>query len=1029
MKKILCAILAVVSICAYKSSHAYPITVNVPERGYISLQISDSKGEVVSHAVSADILDKGERTIEWDMRDTIEGGRLPVGKYSYKAILIPDHSLIYQGCFYPTALADGQTPWHNARSGGGGWLADHFAPKSIVRVGEFMYITAMCEAAHGLIKCDKDLNKLWGTRHWVFNTPFTSASEGDFYYGFKGGVKKVDARSDQIGAVKTKAKGQSFAVIGDKAYFSDGDAVNVWDFSEKADAETEKPLDSIFVPKAGQIRKTPDGKLLLWSGRDIVRLDPSMKKTETLLKDAAENPGGLAVREDGVIAVGDCAKHTVTVYDRDLKVIRTLGKGSRRAVGPWDEDTLEDPFGIEFGPDGRLWICEQTQQPKRVGVWNIDTGHCEKSIVGPTNYGGGGTLDPDNADRAFWGYIELLKDKKGKYRPSRIFFRPGADGCGPWGGIPTYAFRSRGRLWFTDQQNVMGNSGNVLYVYENGRARSVAAWGNASFLATKLPQFKGRNFAFSWTDLNDDGRITADECVIDEHIKGLGTGWVNRVNDNFEIAFGCDSSGVVKFKPVGFTEKGYPVYGHLQSELHPPFVAAHHQGRFASSHMVDAKGNILTLSKPLMSIASDGKVNFRYRNRWPSLHDSHETTESGRRLGELIGTTRFWGAAKLNDDIGEIVCFNSNLGCVYLMSADGVFLAQIMQDQRCGLHWSYPRFPDSDTLKKTSMQDEHFLGEFQRTRFNGRDALVIVCGKTHASVIEIGGLEKARRLPCGTFTVTKKDLAKVAQGKADDLAKSHVPPTYTVKRILPPKGFAQDDNICDIADDLAGDLEEDIPAPQVTLGRPPDNVWQSGNLARGPGGDFFRAFHDGRYLYFSYTCRENGSSMKNSGKDISTLFSTGGAIDFMIQTNAGADRFRKSAARGDIRLLFAELNGKIVCVKYDYVNPKSPRSERVEFKSDVAKTTISSVKELKRLSAWAQRSNGHFTLRAVIPLSCITERLPKETRFDVGRIAGDPSGAVSVERVYWSNKATSLMSDEPTQAGVEPRLWGKAVFE
>jgi hypothetical protein len=36
---------------------------------------------------------------------------------------------------------------------------------------------------------------------------------------------------------------------------------------------------------------------------------------------------------------------------------------------------------------------------------------------------------------------------------------------------------------------------------------------------------------------------------------------------------------------------------------------------------------------------------------------------------------------------------------------------------------------------------------------------------------------------------------------------------------------------------------------------------------------------------------------------------------------------------------------------------------------------------------------------------------------------------VPVERSYWSNKATSLMSDEPTQAGVEPRLWGKVRFE
>ena len=1007
------------------ASFAVEIPVDVPERGYVSIQVCDAQGAIVSSAVSPEPLEKGARTVEWDMRDTIDGNKLGTGEYTYKAVWIPDHTLTYRGCFYPTPLPDGQTPWHNARSGGGGWLADHFAPKSIVRVGDFMYITAMCEAAHGLIKCDKDLNKLWGTRHWVFNTPFTSAAEGDIYYGFKNGVKKVDSRTDQLGGVKTKAKGQSFAVIGDKAYFSEGDAVNVWDFSEKAEAETEKPLDTIPVPKAGQIRKMPNGKLLLWSDKDVVRLDPETKTLKTVLKDAAENPGGLAVREDGVFAVGDCGKHVVTVYGRDLKPIRTLGKGGRRPVGPWDEDTLEDPFGIEFGPDGRLWICEQSQQPKRVGVWNIDTGHCEKSVVGPTNYGGGGTLDPDDANRAFWGYLELVKSEDGKYRPARIFFRPGEEGCGPWGGVPTYAFRAKGKLWFTDQQNVMGNGGNILYVYENDRARAVAAWGNANFLASKLPEFKGKNFAFSWTDLNDDGKITADECVIDEHVKGLGTGWVNRVNENFEIAFGCDGSKIVKFTPERFTEKGYPVYAHLGEPIPAPFVPAHHQQRSASSHLVDMKGNILTLSKPLMSIAPDGTVNFRYRNRWPSLHDSHETSESGRKLGELIGTTRFWGATKLNDDIGEIVCFNSNLGCAYLMTADGIFLAQLMQDQRCGLHWSYPQFPDSDTLKKTSMQDEHFLGEFQRTKFDGRDALAIVCGKTHASVIEIGGLERARRLPSGSFEVTKKGLAESAMRKADSLAKSHVPPTYSVKRIASPNGFGGGDDISDLLDDLGGEASE----PKVALGRPPANVWNNGDLAKGAGGDFFRIFHDGRYLYFAYTCRENGSSMKNSGKDITTLFETGGAIDLMIQTDAKADPSRKSAARGDIRLLFADLGGKVVCVKYNYDNPKAPKSARVEFKSDVAKTTVSSITELKRVSAWVERSRGFFTLRAVVPLSSIAKDIPNETRLDVGRITGDPSGLVSVERIYWSNKATALMSDRPTQAGVEPRLWGKVMFE
>ena len=71
------------------------------------------------------------------------------------------------------------------------------------------------------------------------------------------------------------------------------------------------------------------------------------------------------------------------------------------------------------------------------------------------------------------------------------------------------------------------------------------------------------------------------------------------------------------------------------------------------------------------------------------------------------------------------------------MTTDGIFLAQLMQDQRCGLHWSYPQFPDSDTLKKTSMQDEHFLGEFQRTKFDGR-------GKVPCSGAEVAGRRGVR---------------------------------------------------------------------------------------------------------------------------------------------------------------------------------------------------------------------------------------------------------------------------------------------
>ena len=271
---------------------AVDVPVDVPERGYVSIQIRNAAGEVVGNAISPEPLEKGRQYVDWDLTGPDDGVRAPEGEYTYKAVWIPEHTLTWRGCFYPTPLPDDATPWHTP-AGTGGWTADHFAPKSIVRVGEFMYITAMCEAAHGLIKCDKDLNKLWGTRQWVFNTPFTSASDGDYYYGFKNGVRKVDSRSNATANVNTKAAGNSFAVIDGRAYFTTGDEIQVWDFSGAPDAVVDKPIDTIEVPKAGQIRRTPDGKLLLWSTRTSCARSPPRKRSRRSCATPRRTPAAL----------------------------------------------------------------------------------------------------------------------------------------------------------------------------------------------------------------------------------------------------------------------------------------------------------------------------------------------------------------------------------------------------------------------------------------------------------------------------------------------------------------------------------------------------------------------------------------------------------------------------------------------------------------------------------------------------------------------------------------------------------------
>ena len=78
------------------ASFAVEIPVDVPERGYVSLQIFDSKGEVAGNVISPQPLEKGARTVEWDMRDTIDGSKLGTGEYTYKAVWIPDHTLTYR---------------------------------------------------------------------------------------------------------------------------------------------------------------------------------------------------------------------------------------------------------------------------------------------------------------------------------------------------------------------------------------------------------------------------------------------------------------------------------------------------------------------------------------------------------------------------------------------------------------------------------------------------------------------------------------------------------------------------------------------------------------------------------------------------------------------------------------------------------------------------------------------------------------------------------------------------------------------
>jgi hypothetical protein len=79
-----------------------------------------------------------------------------------------------------------------------------------------------------------------------------------------------------------------------------------------------------------------------------------------------------------------------------------------------------------------------------------------------------------------------------------------------------------------------------------------------------------------------------------------------------------------------------------------------------------------------------------------------------------------------------------------------------------------------------------------------------------------------------------------------------------------------------------------------------------------------------------------------------------------------------------------------------------------------------------------------YVVEAAVPLDALGIRLPQgagvtagypvRLKLDWGVLATDPDGSVVLGRHYWANKATSILSDAPSEAALHPDLWGYVRF-
>lgn len=1045
-----------------------PIEFQMPADGFATIQLIDKDGQVVQNVVAGQHFKAGANKVYWDLgtldefwppfrksrpflwEPPAEARKIAQpGVYRWRGIWLQGLDLEYRYTFCPL-LRDG-VAWLSEDKRGG-WLADHEAPRTIVNDGSSMWIGAFNEEGDAVIQTDFEMRKQWGSPRVQLACPkILAADKGFVYFLAQGGwlssakqslafiqidpkthstkrlfaagdeeIKLADSGSFTGTFSKDVLKGgklgsvEGLLVIGRKAFIADrtGNRILVADITENLAGknETMKTVSEIPIESPAGMRLGKDGRIAAISGRSLVLIDLGSGRATALVDKGLLNPLSLAIDANGNFYVSELEPlHQVKVFDKAGKPLRVIGKPGGHPIGKFDPDYMESPTGIEIDNAGNLWVCENNYDLKRVSVWSLD-GHCTKQVMGPTEYGGGGSIDPDDANRAFLAGKEYRHNPKtGKVSLEKILWRFDDKRYDSFverrphnfnGPSPEYPFRHGGKLFFS----LWGGHGmgeiSVLWVYAGNELKPVAAVGRPpKWLKERLGAAAADAKAFAWTDRNDDGRVQVEETALSPFDLGSAQ-WGVRMNQDFKIAFSSYDGPVgISFCEVAeLTDKGYPVYK-LPAEFKMAGFKTWDPNQVQNVY-TDRKGNAVAISPYIFSMAPDGKMNWRYVCRWPGLHAGRSTTGYGHEPGVLISPLRCYGSVVADPEIGEILCFGTDYGATHFMTADGLYVGRGFSDARRGNAWTFNAPPDSRQLSGSTLDGEHFGGSFQAaTGEDGKQHFlyVVAPGGPTAVVVEQKGLDKINRLKGGKITVSPKDLKQAVELRAWRAIDSKVGSmVYQVKK----------------------------PTSLKTDGMP--SAWPSARE------DGISLAYDEKYLYVFFDGSDDRAPFKNAAGDDEwkDAFRKGDTIDIFLGTDKKQDPKRQKAAQGDLRLCLVPFGDNVKAILYDYVAPSAEKPERVDFASPWWTTSIDRICIIQDTKCILQRRNGAFKLEAAIPLAAlhldpIHNPLVKG---DFGRCLSEQSGTRTVDRKYWSDNSNLMMNDISIESRINPAMWGELKF-
>jgi hypothetical protein len=339
--------------------------------------------------------------------------------------------------------------------------------------------------------------------------------------------------------------------------------------------------------------------------------------------------------------------------------------------------------GLRVDAQGKLWVMESDSKPRRVSVWDAQTGAFLKEFFGPTDYGAlGGAIDPlDPYTMVGHGCEWKLDPTTGKASCVAVF-NQGAMGNSRFGLGPNNRLYLAVSTW---------SKVSPVSIYERiapGQWKLRAQLLPLTAETGKSSQLAGM---IVWSDINGDEQQQPEETH--RYPLDLGrwiNGWYMPMTQSM-IFYG----GLYRIAPTGWTACGAPEYDLTQAKRMPaPADVATRGGSNGSEdgRLVVYEGHYNTANSDFECFDIDkGTLKWTYPNNYVGVHGGHKAPPP--QVGLIRGAYDIVGTGKLPDPIGDIFVIGTDKGEWHVLTGEGYYLTKFFESDPMKIQWPSPAAP------------------------------------------------------------------------------------------------------------------------------------------------------------------------------------------------------------------------------------------------------------------------------------------------------------------------------------------------